>query len=171
MELRTDDQSHINLYFVRHGEYVDLTAANGSPDADNPLSDIGIANLRHEAETLTAWQLPFDTLLSSPFLRARQTADILSDVLNIPVLEEVLLTRTEFGVEQLGKILAKYPAARHLLLVGHEPDFSTVVAAITGGAIQLQRGGVAKVSLISQNPWQAELVWLVTPQIWRPRYC
>jgi phosphohistidine phosphatase len=53
-----------------------------------------------------------------------------------------------------------------MMLVGHEPDFSLTISALTGGGrILLKKGGLARVDLTSSEPLQGELVWLLPPKV------
>jgi phosphohistidine phosphatase len=156
----------MEIYLVRHGEYVDLGSSTFEEDSRNPLSDAGIAKLQRQAQTLAAWQLPIDQIVTSPFVRSRQTADILADSLNVAVTEHTALTRTYFNVDALRQIVAAYPQSQHLMLVGHESDLSAVAAAVIGGGnLDLARGGIIRITLDSVDPPQGKLVWLLTPQV------
>src|SRR5258706_5549461 len=123
----------MDIYLIRHGDTVDLATWHDQDDAQRPLTTDGIARLKRQAETLAKWKLPIDTLVSSPFVRARQTADIMAEAFHLPVIEDVLLTRTQFGLPQLEQVLAKHQHTQHLMLAGHEPDFSKILSAVIGG--------------------------------------
>lgn len=156
----------MDIYLVRHGEYTDLGSSTLEEDSRNRLSDAGVAKLQQQAQTLARWQLPIDQIVTSPFVRARQTADILANSLNVSVAEHTALTRTYFNVDGLRQIVAAYAQSQHLMLVGHENDLSTVAAAvIDGGTIDLARGGIIRIALDSIDPLHGKLVWLLTPQV------
>ncbi len=71
-----------------------------------------------------------------------------------------------FGIDDLVKILQSYPDASNIMLVGHEPDFSqTISALIGGGRLLVKKGGLARIDVISTDPLQGELVWLLTPGV------
>jgi phosphohistidine phosphatase len=156
----------MEIYLVRHGEYTDLGSRTLEEDSVNELSAVGIDKLRRQAQILAAWQLPIDRIVSSPFVRARQTADILAASLQMPIEEHVALTRTRFNVQGLQQLVHTYASSQHLMLVGHESDLSTVAAAITGGSqIELARGGIIRITLTSHEPLAGKLVWLLAPEI------
>ena len=103
-----------------------------------------------------------DVILTSPLLRATQTADIAADHLKVRVQEENLLA-PGFRVEELTRLLRKYPQ-QVLMLVGHEPDFSLTIGALTGTSLKLSKAGVALVDL---NLQKGKLLWLFPPKVAR----
>lgn len=65
----------MDIYLIRHGDAMDFATWGEKDDAQRPLTAGGIAKLKKQAATLAQWKLPIDTIVSSPFVRARQTAD------------------------------------------------------------------------------------------------
>jgi len=107
-----------------------------------------------------------DTLVSSPFVRARQTTEIVAEVFHLPVIEEVLLTRAQFGLTQLELLLSKHPQSQHLMLAGHEPDFSKIMSAVIGGGkLEIDHGGIGRITLNSISPPAGTLRWLLSADI------
>jgi phosphohistidine phosphatase len=154
----------MDIYLIRHGDTV--APANRQDNPQRPLTAEGVAKLKRQAKTLAQWKLPIDTLVSSPFVRARQTADIVAEALHLPVIEDALLTRTQFGLEQLDQLIAKYPQAKHLMLAGHEPDFSKIMSAVIGGgSLQIDHGGIGRIALKTLHPPSGTLLWLLTPDV------
>ena len=114
----------------------------------------------HEVgELLTALKVQLDVVLTSPLPRAAQTADIAAEHLKVRAREEKLLA-PGFVAEDLKRLLRKYPQ-QVLMLVGHEPDFTGVIAALTGANLKLSKSGLALVELDGQK---GELRWLVPPK-------
>lgn len=154
------------LYFLRHG-LADHPHYQGD-DALRPLSREGELRMRHEAGYLAGLDLGLDVILSSPLVRATQTAAIVAGRLGLAdrVLEEPRLG-PGFDTEGLLEILRELPDAhRRILLVGHEPGFSTVVGAITGGsAVVVKKGGLARVDVDDPDAPAGRLVWLLPPAI------
>ena len=101
-----------------------------------------------------------DVVLASPLPRATQTADIAAEHLKVRVREERLLA-PGFQGSDLARIQRKYPQ-QILLLVGHEPDFSQVVGALTGGRVKFAKAGLALVELTGR---EGRLLWLFPPRI------
>jgi phosphohistidine phosphatase len=70
-----------------------------------------------------------------------------------------------FGVDDLTQVLQTHPQAENIMLVGHEPDFSITIGALTGGRVVCKKGGLARVDITSTEPLQGELVWLIPPKV------
>jgi phosphohistidine phosphatase len=148
----------MRLYFLRHGA-ADWPDWN-KPDDKRPLTKAGGRELRKVGKFLVRIEANPDLILTSPLPRAAETADIAAEHLRVRVREEKLLA-PGFAIEDLRRLLRKYPQ-QVLMLVGHEPDFSSVIAALTGGSVKLSKAGVALVELDSNK---GELRWLFPPKI------
>jgi phosphohistidine phosphatase len=156
-------KDNLRLYFFRHAEAEPESAT--LPDHARPLTARGTARTQRAARVLKALEVNPARLYSSPLVRARQTADILSDTFGVPV--EV---RQEVGpgfnaqtVEALVKDMDSDEAA---MFVGHEPDFSaTISALIGGGGVEIKKGGLARIDLDSYQPLRGSLVWLIAPKV------
>ena len=159
----------MEVYFLRHGDAGSRESWKGS-DASRPLSDEGAARMEREAAAMALLQLPPDVILSSPLVRARQTAEIVARALNLAealTIEERL--SPGFGIDELGSIMREHRGAQALMLVGHEPDFSTVIAAcIGGGRVDCKKGGLARVDFLDATSLKGLLVWLLPPRILAP---
>ncbi|HEY3167750.1 MAG TPA: phosphohistidine phosphatase SixA [Candidatus Binatia bacterium] len=162
----------MNLYLMRHGIALPAEDSSASDDGERPLSNKGIKRMRKAAKGVRRLEIPFDALLTSPLLRARQTADILASTLGIePQLEEISGLAPESTVEHLMFGLTRYQDREHLLLVGHEPLLSDTLSHLLGARrssafnIQLKKGSLCRVevdALPAANP--AKLHWLLTPK-------
>jgi phosphohistidine phosphatase len=154
----------MRLYFLRHGQ-ADRSAWTGM-DFDRPLTEEGKERMAQEADTIHQLDLSPDAILTSPLVRALQTAEIVAERLNaldLLVIDERL--EPGFGPSDLAEILEELPQADELLLVGHEPDFSeTISYLIGGGTIVCKKGSLARVDLIDAGPLAGELVWLIPPK-------
>lgn len=169
------------LYFLRHG-LADREAFTGTDDRLRPLTAEGRSRLRQAGGTLRRAGWRPDVLLTSPLARAVQTAEIVAEETGLGdrlLVEESL--DCGFGVEDLRRLLARYKGAGEIALVGHEPDFSATVAALTVDAdletrldpvfraghaagIVFKKGSLARVDLIDEEKLVGELVWLVPPK-------
>ena len=154
------------LYFLRHELAGNWTEWTGD-DRQRPLTEEGKKRMASSAKTLSALNLSPDAILTSPLTRARQTAEIAAHGLGLAdrlVVDDRLAPG--FGLQALAEILKDYPRARALLLIGHEPDFSGTVSALTGGSlIVLKKGGLARVDLEDVSSQSGQLVWLIPPKI------
>lgn len=157
----------MKLYFLRHGIAADREHWEPSRDHLRPLTTEGIEKTDQIAKTLDKLKVEPDVILTSPLLRAKQTAEIVAsrlDKKNTPV--ETAALSPGFSVRHLEILLKQYPNAKSMLLVGHEPDFSETVGELTGGSrIVFKKGGFARVDLTSLTPPRGELCWLLQPHI------
>lgn len=154
----------MQIYFLRHGR-AQARADWPGDDAARPLTPEGIEAMRREARMLRDRGLAVDTIVTSPLVRARQTAEIVAKRLGLAesLAEDDRLAHG-FDAGRLAKLVAAHPGTEKLLLVGHEPDFSdTVSELIGGGAVVLKKGGLARVDLAEPAPGGGRLVWLLTP--------
>jgi phosphohistidine phosphatase len=152
----------MRLYFLRHG-LADWPDWDPARDHERPLTKEGLKKMKEQAKTLADLGLQIDAILSSPYTRAFQTADIVAGKLGREVKTEPLLA-PGFNTDKLAKIVAPLSDIQALLLVGHEPSFSTVIAEIIGGGrVQMKKGALARVDVNSEL--RGELVWLLQPKI------
>jgi phosphohistidine phosphatase len=159
----------MELYFLRHGDAGSREEWSGS-DAERPLTPGGAARMERIGAALSLLALPLELVLSSPLARARQTAEIAARRLALrDVLKVDRRLAPGFGVDELSGILQDHRGLRALMLVGHEPDFSTVISACTGGgAVEVKKGGIARVDIESPASPRGTLVWLVPPRLLAP---
>lgn len=158
----------MNLYLLRHGIAVERGARHYGSDADRPLTNKGRRKLRRATAAMRAMDLSFDVILSSPLVRARQTAELVATALHCRHRLELtdLLAPGASATGLLRRLKQLKP--QNVLLVGHEPDLSALVSRLlTGGgslAITLKKGGLCRLSieLLRAGPC-ASLDWLVTP--------
>ena len=104
-------------------------------------------------------------LYSSPLVRARDTAAILGKQFGLAVTETPLLA-PGFNVNALERLVQGLAGDAEVMVVGHEPDFSGTIAALTGGGrVEMKKGGLARVDIIATDPLRGTLVWLLPPSI------
>jgi len=122
------------IWLLRHGE-----AAEGSPDSERPLTEKGERQARAAGRALSELGVRVDVCLTSPKVRAADTAKLACDALGVEPEHEPKLAGGPFDADQL--------AAGHenVLLVGHDPDFSMAVHTLTGAQVRLKKGGLAGV--------------------------
>ena len=123
------------IWLLRHGD-----AADGTPDAERPLTDKGRRQSRAAGEALQALGIALDACLTSPKVRAAQTAELACAGLGIDPQTEPELSGGPFDAEALSAGLGD-----NVMLVGHEPDFSMAVHDLTGARVKLKKGGLAGV--------------------------
>jgi phosphohistidine phosphatase len=152
----------MELYFLRHGIAADV-GPDGSGDAGRPLTAEGIAKLKEEARGLRRLGVRPDIILTSPLVRARQTAEIVRHALG---LDSRVVDALAPGcdITRLRDLLGEYRSAESIMVVGHEPDFSDLIGALTGGSrVQLKKGGLARIDLESVDEGAGALIWLLPP--------
>ena len=158
----------MNLFLLRHGLAVERDEFHFANDELRPLTAKGQKQLRRVAAAMRSLELNYDLILSSPLVRARQTAEIVAAKLNQPLL---FLNELKPGADAKALIqkingLKRLPA--RLLLVGHEPDFSELISLLVtgaaGGGFALKKGGLAKLESEKLCAGKcAALAWLLTP--------
>ena len=152
----------MRLYFLRHGEadWPNWT----KPDDERPLTDFGKKEVRQVAKLLERLKVRPDLIVTSPLPRASQTAKIAAKALKAKLREDGSLA-PGFGINELRTLFNHHPS-KVLMLVGHEPDFTTVISELTGAALKLSKAGVA---LLDVDPEldQGKLLWLFAPKLAR----
>jgi phosphohistidine phosphatase len=156
----------MKLYFLRHGLAGERSEWTGD-DFDRPLTREGKKRMAREAVRMKALKLNVEYIVSSPLVRAHQTAEIVARRLGLldKLLDEELL-EPGFDVKDLKEILKSHAAAEAVMLVGHEPDFSATISCIIGGGrITFKKGGLACVALPDHTTLTGNLVWLIPPAV------
>jgi phosphohistidine phosphatase len=122
------------IYLLRHGAAED---GEGKPDEARELTDKGRRQSESAGRALASLGVQIDACLTSPKVRARETAELACEQLGVKVEEADELRGGSFDAPQLA-------AGRgDVLLVGHEPDFSEEVGRLTGAKVKLKKGGLA----------------------------
>ncbi len=160
----------MNLYLIRHAIAVE-DSERCEDDSQRPLTDKGRKKMRSIAKGLRALGVEFDVILSSPYVRAADTAEILSDILKVK--QEVQFSENLIPAGSPEALIAelneKY-TADSIALVGHEPFLSALigllVANTTNVDIALKKGGVCSLSADDlHHTRKATMDWLLTPGI------
>ena len=152
------------LYFFRHGIAVDREDPGVTSDTERPLTEEGVSKTRAAAEGLKRMDLAFDKILTSPWLRASQTAALLAEVLSLPAPETMAELEGDRTPEELVDALARRHGKR-TLLVGHEPLLSATVIHLLGGewTLDFKKAGACALyvdGLPARKP--ATLLWHLT---------
>jgi phosphohistidine phosphatase len=122
------------IWLLRHGDAED---GEGKPDGERELTEKGERQSRDAGKALKALGVEFDICLTSPKVRAKQTAELACESLDCPIEEDERLAGGDFDPLDVS-------AGRgEVMLVGHEPDFSGAVALVTGSRVKMKKGGVA----------------------------
>jgi len=156
----------MKCYFLRHGIAVEPDEWAGS-DFDRPLTREGRQRLEREAKAIAALDFGFDRIVTSPLLRAKQTAEILADRLG---LRERLVEDTRLGGgfshRRLGEILAAHSGAEAIVLVGHEPAMSATIGRAIGDArVEMKKAALAGIEFAASDASAGTLVCLIPPRV------
>ena len=152
----------MQLYFLRHGE-ADWPGWS-KPDDERPLTVFGKKEVRQVAKFLDRLKANPDLIVSSPLPRALQTAEVAAEQLKTKLRQDEAL-EPGFGISELSTLLKRHHS-KALMLVGHEPDFSSVISALTGGFIKMSKAGIALVDLDPETE-KGRLLWLFPPKFAR----
>jgi phosphohistidine phosphatase len=123
------------IWLLRHGQ-----AAEGSPDAERPLTEKGREQSLAAGAALRALGVEPDACLTSPKVRAADTARLACEDLGVEPQLEPKLAGGPIHAEELSAGLGD-----DVLLVGHDPDFSMAVHELTGAQVRMKKGGLAGV--------------------------
>jgi phosphohistidine phosphatase len=123
--------------------------------------------MAREAASIRTIGVSPDLIISSPLVRAVQTAQIVAKVLGsgVGVVRDARLS-PGFGPTHLAAILDEHGRSHGIMLVGHEPDFSETIAHVTGGGrVVMKKGGLACIQLDDAASLQGMLVCLLPPKV------
>jgi phosphohistidine phosphatase len=165
----------MNLFILRHG-IASIPGEDGLPkdlkDAERPLSREGQKKTWRATEAMRSLELEFDAVVTSPFLRARQTAQIVAEALELRrklVFSDHLKPdgNPKLLLEQLGALGTR---AKNILIVGHEPYLSRLVSLLVSGstmvAVELKKGSLLKLEVGRLGYARcATLAWLLPPKL------
>ncbi len=147
------------VYFLRHGE-ADWPEWD-RPDDERPLTKRGRREVKRVAKFLCRLGAEPRLIYTSPLPRAAQTAEIVAKHLCLELGCEEMLSKG-FMVDHFRKLIGASDVVS-MVLVGHEPDFSRVIAALTGGTVALAKSGVALVE-VENAATRGKLRWLFPPK-------
>jgi len=151
----------MKIYFLRHGIAYERETWEGDNDEHRPLTEEGVAAMKVEAKIFKSLKLKLDAIITSPLVRARDTAKIVAKRLDMEITENDLL-KPGFNAQMLETLATEYPQYSTLMIVGHEPDFSQVISGVIGGGtVVLEKGGIACVEVAAQHPVHGNLLWLL----------
>jgi phosphohistidine phosphatase len=159
----------MNLFLLRHGK----ACARGPkwrPDDTRPLTRDGEKKMFAVARGIQSLDLSFDLILTSPYIRAFRTAEILGEVFESKkVFETKNLIAEADPRAVIGEINENFPDLTQIVLVGHEPFMTRLISILLSGkddlSIDLRKGGFCKLSVTKLCFGRcACLDWLLTPR-------
>ena len=156
------------LYLIRHG----LAEERGHAwpdDGKRPLTEEGMESMRKEARGLARLGVVLDVVLSSPLVRARQTAELVAGGLEPrPPIVNVESLTPEGSYAAVVADLEKHARKRRIALVGHEPSIGELAARLIGSrhSFEFKKGAVCRIDVATIPPsGPGNLRWLLTPKV------
>jgi phosphohistidine phosphatase len=157
----------MDLLVLRHGEAG--TRSNLEGDFKRSLTAEGKQEILEISNGLKALEIELNHVITSPLLRAKQTAEIVAKSLKYKgKIKELDSLKPEGNKLELYSVLSEFKQDSMVLVVGHEPYLSEMISdaiSQTGCRIDLKKGGLARMRILSTLPKiRGELRWLLTPK-------
>jgi phosphohistidine phosphatase len=156
----------IELYLIRHA--VAVPHDDWSDDRTRPLTSEGIEEFGEVVRGLDALGITLDAVLTSPFARAQQTAELLAAGLSPqPPVEIIESLAPDSNYPAFLSDLGRQAPRRRLACVGHEVELGWFASQLIGTKhpLRMERGGVCRIDLDVRGP--GHLVWLAPPRLIR----
>ncbi|HEV2686565.1 MAG TPA: histidine phosphatase family protein [Actinomycetota bacterium] len=158
----------LDLIIVRHAIAEEHDPLRWPDDADRPLSMEGEVAFRKAARGLAQLTEAPSVVLSSPFVRAWRTAEILQEEAGWPQPEPFKALEADREPQGVIDELNDLQGGPSIVLVGHEPMLSELIGLLVGGAnIELKKGAVARLDAHALSRGGATLRWLLPPKVLR----
>ena len=156
------------IYLLRHAHAGDPMAWEG-PDDERPLSDKGEKQAERLGRFLADVGFRADRILTSPKIRAARTAEIVAGHIGVSVEVDDRLARA-LGLGELEALLRDLGDPARPVLVGHDPDFSELVAVLCDTSnVPMRKGALARIDAERPlEPGGGTLRWLVPPDLLKP---
>jgi phosphohistidine phosphatase len=161
----------MNIFILRHGIAVERGTKGFENDSERPLTARGKRQLRKSAAAMRKMKLRFDLILSSPYERAKRTAEIVAEGLKLKKRLKFsdALKYDGDAVELVHQLSTLKSMPENLLLVGHEPYLSQLISLLVSGdedvGIDFKKGGLCKLEAEKlQYGKCAQFAWLLTPK-------
>jgi phosphohistidine phosphatase len=161
----------MELYVLRHAIALSCSEAGVSQDAERPLSAEGKEKMKCIAKAMKTMGVEVDLVLSSPFVRARDTALMAHDALGLKGCLE--FTDTLASGQDTKLVLAelkdRFKKMQRIMVVGHEPDLSMLIGKVTSLGrlrVEMKKAGLAKIEITETTPeLKGTLEFLLTPKV------
>jgi phosphohistidine phosphatase len=159
-----------SLYLIRHAVAEDRSD-DWPDDTKRPLTNKGAAKMREVVAGLAALDPQIEDVLTSPLVRAKQTADLLLEgLLPAPRLSIVPALAPGGSPQQIAEALAGHSGAAAVALVGHEPGLGELAAWLVGAKtpFAFKKGGMCRIDVAKLPPaGSGQLIWLAPPKMLR----
>jgi phosphohistidine phosphatase len=153
----------MELYLLRHGE----AEPHSIEDSRRQLTAKGKRDVRAVCRRAWTARARPQILLTSPLIRAKETARIAADVLEVKKVSKSKSLLPDASPETLWRELEKLPASGQILLAGHEPAMSRLAGFLLGGStsVDFKKGALMRISVNGSLP--GVLKWMITPRLAR----
>jgi phosphohistidine phosphatase len=162
---------HMDLYVIRHATAQQLGQKNDFTDEKRALTSEGRERMREVARGLRRLGVELDLILSSPFVRAAETAEIIATTLGLSKKDIELTGKLtpDASKDELFAEIKRHSGAESIALVGHQPDLCEIISKIVQGntslAVELKKGSVCCLNVIETVPTlRGSLMWLCAPK-------
>lgn len=156
----------MELHFLRHAIAAD--PSKHRDDAARPLTDEGVEKMEKAAKGIRSG-FSFDRVVSSPYVRARQTAEIVMKAVGFEgklQLSEAMTPDGDF--KALARLVSTFGDAESVLLVGHQPSISRFVSQLVAGrpdaAIDFKKGALCRLEVLQKDPLSGVLKAFLPPK-------
>ena len=160
----------MELYIIRHASAEMLSLKNDFTDAKRALTTQGREKMRQAARGIKKLGVSFDLIMTSPLVRAVETAQIIGKVLDTDGSAQVETDNLAPGAsfEDLFTEIRTHLGIQSAALIGHQPDLGTLISRLVWGSslsIPLKKGGVCCISITETMPtFRGDIIWLMTPK-------
>jgi len=161
----------MKLYVVRHGIAVDRADPSLKSDGERWLTEEGKRRTRQVAEGLKALGVEVDAVITSPLVRARETAEIMADVLGVKKPIETDALAPGVNLNALFRLYDELDQPDSVMIVGHEPDLSEIVSTLVWGDdrgdLDFKKAGVAllEIDRLPIEEGGVALRWFIPPKV------
>ena len=158
----------MNLYILRHGK-AEAFGPSYPRDDLRPLSMTGSRRTEQSIKGMAAANVVVDTIISSPLVRARQTAEIVHQGLEVAADIEFSDALASGDLNGIVNAVRSHAPSKGVMLVGHEPTLSQLISILAfgapGGSFGLKPGGLCKLQTYAIALGQCAVVrWFLTPK-------
>ncbi len=153
----------MDVFLLRHAEAEEQRP--GRPDGERELTDRGHERARRAAEWLAAQGMQVEAIISSPLIRAVQTAQPVAEALGMAIVTDKRLAGMRLTAESVREMAREYQVGESVLLVGHEPDLGDLIQELTRGQVEVKKAALALVSCGRVSAGDGMLRWLVPSKL------
>ena len=161
----------MDLYVLRHGVAEDRNSAEYGTDTERPLTAKGMRRMARQVRGLRSLGLSIDVIVTSPLVRAAQTAEIVHEGLQTTsrLVTSNALAPNGSPSQLISHLATGYSSADDVMVVGHEPYLSRLISVLTTGdpepVVRLRKGALCKLRLPAPRYGRCGWIeWSMTPK-------